>query len=71
VEVGQDWQKRNHPHEDKAFIIGLANGFRGYLPHPSNFVEDGANYKYETIINALEQEATLISLEQAEQMVKA
>ena len=71
VEVGQDWQKRNHPCEDEAFVIGLANGFMGYLPHPSNFMEDGANYKYETIMNALERDAARISLEQAEQMVKA
>ena len=70
VEVGQDWQKRNHPYEDKAFSIGLANGFMGYLPHPSNFVEEGAIYKYETIMNALEHNATLISLDQAEQMMK-
>jgi hypothetical protein len=71
VDVGQDWQKRNHPHEDEAFIIGLANGFMGYLPHPGNFMEDGANYKYETIMNALERDAALIALEQAEKMVKA
>jgi hypothetical protein len=42
----------------------------GYLPHPGNFMEDGAQFKYETIMNALEQDATLVALEQAEQMVK-
>ena len=66
VEVGLDWQKRNHPNEEKAFIIGLANGFMGYLPHPENFKEPGAQYKYETIMNALEPDATVIALDHAE-----
>jgi|GEM_PF-922095 len=70
VEVGRDWQERNQPHGEKAFIIGLANGWMGYLPHPSNFQEPGAEYKYETIMNALEPEATRIALEKAEEMVK-
>jgi hypothetical protein len=71
VEVGRDWRKRNHPFEDKAFIISLANGFTGYMPHPRNFTEDGADFKYETIMNALEQEAALVALNQAQRMVKA
>jgi len=71
VEVGKDWQERNHPNESKAFIIGLANGWMGYLPHPSNFNEPEAKYKYETIMNALDPEATRIALEQAEQMVRS
>ena len=70
VEVGRDWQERNTPDGDTAFVIGLANGFKGYLPHPGNFMEDGAEFKYETIMNALEQNATLVALDQAEQMVK-
>jgi hypothetical protein len=70
VEVGRDWQERNSPHGDTAFVIGLANGFLGYLPHPGNFKEAGAEYKYETIMNALEPDATLFALEQAEQMIK-
>jgi len=70
VEVGRDWQTRNRPHGDKAFIIGLANGWMGYLPHPSNFQEPGAEFKYETIMNALEPEATRLALEKAEEMLK-
>jgi hypothetical protein len=70
VEVGKDWQERNRPHSDKAFIIGLANGWMGYLPHPSNFQESGAEFKYETIMNALEPEATRIALEKAEAMIQ-
>lgn len=71
VEVGKEWQERNHPNESQAFIIGLANGWMGYLPHASNFQEPDAEYKYETIMNALEPDATRIALEQAEQMVKS
>ena len=71
VEVGKEWQERNHPNGSKAFIIGLANGWMGYLPHPSNFTEPDAEYKYETIMNALEPDATQIAIEQAEQMVKS
>jgi hypothetical protein len=65
VEVGKDWQARQTPNESKAFIFGLSNGFAGYLPHPDNFKEAGAEYKYETIMNALEPEATLIALKTA------
>jgi hypothetical protein len=70
VEVGKEWQERNHPNGNKAFIIGLANGWTGYLPHPSNFQEPDAEFKYETIMNALEPDATRIALDIAEQMVK-
>ncbi len=70
VEVGRGWQECNRPHEQAAFVIGLANGFMGYLPHPDNFAEPGADLKYETIMNALEPEATLLALKQARQMLK-
>lgn len=70
VEVGKSWQERNAPHGNTAFVIGLANGFMGYLPHPDNFFEEGADFKYETIMNALERDATRIALEAAETMVK-
>jgi hypothetical protein len=69
VEVGKDWQTRNAPNEEKAFIFGLSNGFVGYLPHPENFKEPGAEYKYETIMNALEPGATGIALDFAEKMI--
>lgn len=70
VEVGKDWQNRNAPNEEKAFIFGLSNGFVGYLPHLENFKEPGAEYKYETIMNALEPGATGIALDYAEKMIK-
>lgn len=70
VEVGRGWQECNHPQEHTAFVIGLANGFMGYLPHPDNFAEPGADLKYETIMNVLEPDATLLALKQARQMTK-
>jgi hypothetical protein len=70
VEVGKNWQECNAPFGGKAFVIGLANGFMGYLPHPDNFAEDDALFKYETIMNALEQDATRIALLQAEKMLE-
>jgi len=63
VEVSLDWQQRTG--SDKAFIVGLANGAFGYLPHGSNFHEPGAEGKYETIMNALEPRAIEIALDSA------
>jgi hypothetical protein len=70
VEVGAEWQQRNQPYESTAFVIGLTNGWVGYLPHKQNFLEPEAQYKYETIMNALEPNATLILLDSAESMIK-
>ena len=70
VEVGQEWQERNAPFGKQAFIFGLSNGFVGYLPHPDNFKEPEADFKYETIMNALEQNATLIVLNAATEMIQ-
>jgi hypothetical protein len=70
VEVGQEWQERNAPFGKQAFIFGLSNGFVGYLPHPGNFREPEADFKYETIMNALEQNATLLALNAATEMIQ-
>jgi neutral ceramidase len=70
VEVGQEWQARNAPFGKQAFIFGLSNGFVGYLPHPDNFKEPEANFKYETIMNALEQNATVLALTAATEMIQ-
>lgn len=67
VEVTQDWQAR-FERANRAFIIGLSNGFMGYLPHPSNFREPGADHKYETIMNALEPQATVKAMDRAEEL---
>lgn len=71
VEVSQHWQQLNTPHQATAFVISLANGYLGYLPHPDNFLEDNATFKYETIMNALEREATRLALHQAQQMIQS
>ncbi len=70
LEVGQEWQERNAPFGEQAYIFGLSNGFVGYLPHPKNFKEPGADYKYETIMNALEQNATMFALDAATEMIE-
>lgn len=70
IEVVRDWQARNHPWQDQAFIIGLANGFMGYLPHPGNFEEQDADSKYETIMNALEPAATVKAVDEAHAQIQ-
>jgi neutral ceramidase len=64
VEVGLDWQQRNGSLANKAFVIGLANGFMGYLPHQSNFKEPDWEIKYETLMNALDPGAMDIALDE-------
>jgi hypothetical protein len=71
VEAGLDWKNRNESRGGRAFIIGLANGYVGYLPHSSNFDEAGAEYKYETIMNALEPRAVDKALDAAEEMASS
>jgi hypothetical protein len=69
VEVGLDWQRRNGRLADKAFVIGLANGFMGYLPHHSNFAEPDWETKYETLMNALDPGAMDIALEEGARLL--
>jgi hypothetical protein len=63
VENAFDWQARNGEMAAKSFVIGLANGFMGYLPHKSNFEEPDSQYRYETLMNAMEPAATDVALE--------
>ena len=53
----------------ESFVIGLANGFMGYLPHKSNFEEPDAQYRYETLMNAMEPAATDVALEVGTRLV--
>jgi hypothetical protein len=69
VEVGLDWQRRNGRLGNKAFVISLANGFMGYLPHHSNFEEPDWETKYETLMNALDPGAMDIALEEGTRML--
>ncbi len=63
VENVFDWQKRNGGMAEESFVIGLANGFMGYLPHESNFEEPDAQFRYETLMNAMEPAAMTVALE--------
>jgi hypothetical protein len=63
VENALDWRARNAGMGAESFVIGLANGFMGYLPHKSNFEEPDAHFRYETIMNALEPAATDVALQ--------
>lgn len=70
VEVSQEWQQRNGDQADKAFVVSLANGYMGYLPHRKNFLEPDAPFKYETLMNALEPGAMEIAVEKACQLMQ-
>ncbi len=69
VENAFDWQARNGRMAAESFVIGLANGFMGYLPHKSNFEEPDAQYRYETLMNAMEPTATDVALEVGTRLV--
>jgi hypothetical protein len=69
VENVFDWQARNGKMGAESFVIGLANGFMGYLPHKSNFEEADAQYRYETLMNAMEPTATDVALEEGARLV--
>lgn len=69
VENSFDWQARNGRMAAESFVIGLANGFMGYLPHKSNFEEPDAQYRYETLMNAMEPAATDVALEVGTRLV--
>jgi hypothetical protein len=63
VENAFDWQERNGGKAEESFVIGLANGFMGYLPHHTNFEEPDARFRYETLMNAMEPGAMDVALE--------
>ena len=55
VEVAFDWQRRLAPRT--ALIASLFGGWSGYLPHSSNFREEGAETKYETVSTVFSEQA--------------
>jgi hypothetical protein len=69
VENSFDWQERNRERGARSFVVGLANGFMGYLPHRSNFDEPDARHRYETIMHAMEPAATDVALEVGARLV--
>jgi hypothetical protein len=66
VEVAFDWQRRLAPRT--ALIAGLCGGWSGYLPHGSNFREQGAGRKYETVSTVFSPQAASRMLERAAQL---
>jgi hypothetical protein len=55
VDVGLDWKRRAPaPH---AAVLGIANGWMRYLPHPRNFEEPDAHVKYEILQSSLVPDA--------------
>jgi hypothetical protein len=69
AEISLDWRERCAGRSVQAFVIGLANGLMGYIPHGSSFAEPGAEHKYETIMNAMEPRAAEIALDAAEKLL--
>jgi len=55
VDVGRAWKTAcGSPH---AALVGIANGWLRYLPHPRNFQEPGAHRQYEILMSTLEPPA--------------
>jgi hypothetical protein len=69
VEVGLDWRARiGSPH---AAVLGIANGWLRYLPHPRNFGEPGAPFAYEVLMSTLVPDAATRLLDRAEALAAA
>ena len=66
VDVGLDWKAR-FP-EQPAAVIGIANGWLRYLPHPRNFSEPDADCAYEVLTSTLVPEAATILLDAADSL---
>jgi hypothetical protein len=66
VEVAFDWQRRLAPRT--ALIAGLCGGWSGYLPHGSNFREEGAQRRYETVSTVFSERAADLMLERATEL---
>lgn len=65
VDVGLDWKARAGA---DAAVVGIANGWIRYLPHPRNFDEPGAHQKYEILQASLEPGAAVRLLDEAERL---
>ncbi|MEN8183120.1 MAG: hypothetical protein ABFS46_11360, partial [Myxococcota bacterium] len=63
VNVGLDWKRRA---DAPASVVGIANGWIRYLPHPEDFREAEAHQKYEILQSTLVPDAATRLLDQAE-----
>jgi hypothetical protein len=68
VDVGLDW-KRRAPGSPAA-VVGIANGWMRYLPHPRNFEEPDAHLKYEILQSSLVPDAAERLLARAESLAR-
>jgi hypothetical protein len=55
LEVALEWQERLS--DRVALVAGLAGGWVGYLPHETNYREEGASERYETVSTVFAPEA--------------
>lgn len=55
VDVGLDWKRRAGA--PFASVLGIANGWLRYLPHPRNFEAPGAEQSYEVLMSTLVPDA--------------
>jgi hypothetical protein len=69
VDVGLDWKRRAPARH--AAVVGIANGWMRYLPHPRNFAEPGAHLHYEILQSTLVPDAAERLLERAEALARA
>jgi hypothetical protein len=68
VDVGLEWKRRAS--SPFAALVGIANGWIRYLPHPRNFEEPGAHLKYEVLQSTLVPDAALRLLERGEALAR-
>jgi hypothetical protein len=66
VDVGLDWKRRLGSRH--AAVVGIANGWLRYLPHPRNFEETLAHQKYEILQSTLVPDASDRLLAEAERL---
>jgi hypothetical protein len=67
VDVGRAWRERlASPH---ACVVGIANGWLRYLPHPQNFSEPGAERFYEVLMSTFVPDAATRLLDRGEKLL--
>jgi hypothetical protein len=68
VDVGLDWKTRIAPLPGA--VLGIANGWIRYLPHPRNFAEPEAHLKYEILQSTLVPDAATRLLDAAQALAE-
>ena len=68
VDVGLDWKARIAP--SPGAVLGIANGWMRYLPHPRNFAEPDAHMKYEILQSTLVPDAAALLLDAGQGLAK-